>query len=61
MKYESSITFQAKVESINLESNAEYSQITFNHLKKFKHPSLDALFFMLNAGEVVEIEIKRLV
>ena len=60
MKYESTMNFKATIESINLESNAEYSRITFNHLK-FDNPILDNLFSIMNAGEVVDIEIKRLV
>lgn len=58
--HESTMTFKAKIESINLESDAEYSRITFNQLK-FNHPILDEMFWMLNTDEVVEIEIKRMV
>lgn len=52
--------FKAKIESINLESDAEYTKINFNNIK-FNDPILDDLFLLLNIGEVVEIEIKRVI
>jgi len=60
MIYDSTFFIQAKVEGINLESQADYSRITFNNLK-FISPCLNELFTIMNADEVVEIEIKRLV
>jgi hypothetical protein len=60
MIYESTLQFKGKIECINLESDAEYSKITFNQLK-FDNPVLNELFTMITSGEVVEVEIKRMV
>jgi hypothetical protein len=50
--------FKAKIESINLEKDADFTRITLNHIK-FNNPILDEMFILLSQGEIVEIELKR--
>ena len=50
--------FKAKIESINLEADPDYTKINFSNIK-FGDPILDDLFLHLHSGELMEIEIKR--
>lgn len=46
----------AKIDSISLEQDAEFTKITFNRLS-FKEPALDELFILLNTETRVRLLI----